>query len=184
MMPSLGELFHDWHDFYMLAGTAAATLVGLMFVAASIGASVFNEQHSAPMHAFFTPTVVHFASVLLTSLLITVPVHNWLSLGILLAAGGLWGSIYCGHILVVLIIRQRFKVDMVDRVFYALIPVLGYLLLLAASALILVHAPASVDVLAIAVLTLMIAGIRNAWDMTLWIMMRAPMSGGAPPPPP
>ena len=33
MMP--GE-WHDWHDFYMLLGTASAALVALLFVAASM----------------------------------------------------------------------------------------------------------------------------------------------------
>src|SRR5215831_16111274 len=45
MQGSAAELFHTWHDFYLLVGTASATLVGLMFVAASIGASVFSEQN-------------------------------------------------------------------------------------------------------------------------------------------
>ena len=47
MGPSLAELLHDWHDFYVLVGTASATLVGLMFVAVSIGTAIFNEDHSA-----------------------------------------------------------------------------------------------------------------------------------------
>src|SRR5262249_26047214 len=42
MHSELGELLHSWHDFYLLVGTASATLVGLMFVAASIGAQVFS----------------------------------------------------------------------------------------------------------------------------------------------
>src|SRR5258706_14185713 len=93
MGPSLAELLHDWHDFYVLIGTASATLVGLMFVAASIGASVFNEEHRAPMKAFVTPTVVHFAAVLFTSLLVTIPTDSWRGHGALLAAGGLAGAI-------------------------------------------------------------------------------------------
>ena len=28
------DALRDWHDFYVLIGTASATLVGLMFVAA------------------------------------------------------------------------------------------------------------------------------------------------------
>jgi hypothetical protein len=172
-MPPIGELFHEWHDFYMLAGAASATLVGLMFVAASIGASVFNEEHRAPMHAFFTPTVVHFASVLLLSLLITVPVHNWLSLGVLMGAGGVFGSIYCGGILVQVIVRRQFKVDVVDRMFYALIPVLGYLAVSAAAVLIVLRSPLSVDVIAVAVMTLLVAGIRNAWDMLVFLATRS-----------
>ena len=122
MPPPPAEIFHDWHDFYMLAGEASATLVALMFVAASIGASLFSEEHSTPMKAFLTPTVVHFASVLFMSLLVIMPTHSWLSLGVLLGAEGLLGSIYCGGILVQIIVQRRFNVDMIDRVFYALIP--------------------------------------------------------------
>src|SRR6266404_7078234 len=73
MGPSLAELLHDWHDFYVLVGTASATLVGLMFVAVSIGTSIFNEDHRAAMTAFITPTVMHFAAVLFACLLGTIP---------------------------------------------------------------------------------------------------------------
>ena len=58
---SLDQTLRDWRDFYVMGGTAAATLVGLMFVFASIGASRFSSKYLAPMRAFITPTVVHFA---------------------------------------------------------------------------------------------------------------------------
>jgi hypothetical protein len=177
-MPSLAELFHDWHDFYMLAGTASATLVGLMFVAASIGAAIFTEENKPPMQAFLTPTVVHFAAVLLTCLLVTIPTHNWLTLGSLIGAGGLAGSVYSGAILVRIVIKRRFNVDLVDGLFYALLPGLGYLLLLAAGALVLLRSAASVDVIAAALLTLLLAGVRNAWDMMVWIAIKTPTSSG------
>jgi hypothetical protein len=64
MQSSLADLLDAWHDFDLLIGTAAATLVGLMFVAASIGASVFLEKDRAAMKAFISPTVVHFSAVL------------------------------------------------------------------------------------------------------------------------
>ena len=54
MDTSLAELVDDWHDFDVLVGTAAATLVGLMFVAASIGASVFTEKDRAALKAFIS----------------------------------------------------------------------------------------------------------------------------------
>jgi hypothetical protein len=73
----LASLARDWHDFYALVGTAAATLVGLMFVAASIGASTFNEKHLEPMRAFITPTVFHFAIALLICILATIPTQTW-----------------------------------------------------------------------------------------------------------
>jgi len=73
MLASPGELLHDWHDFYVLLGTASATLVGLMFVAVSLGSSIFNEDHRAPLTAFITPTVMHFAAVLFACLMVTIP---------------------------------------------------------------------------------------------------------------
>jgi hypothetical protein len=33
------EALKEWHDFYILVGTAGATLLGLLFVAVSLGAS-------------------------------------------------------------------------------------------------------------------------------------------------
>lgn len=180
MGPSLAELLHDWHDFYLLVGTASATLVGLMFIAVSIGASIFNEDHSAGMTAFITPTVMHFAAVLFACLLVTIPTQSWHTLGGLLAAGGLTGSLYCGRLVVAMIIRHRFKVDLIDRLFYALLPLLGYLLALISAALLLMQSAASPNLIAAAVLTLLVAAIRNAWDMMVWIVIKTP-SGGPPP---
>jgi hypothetical protein len=181
MPASPTELLHDWHDFFLLVGTASATLVGLMFVAASIGSSIFNEEHRAPLKAFITPTVVHFAAALVTCLLAVMPTHDWRTLGGLLGAGGIAGLIYGGGILVQIVIRHRYNVDLIDRLFYALVPILGYLLLAISAVLLLMQAAASVDVIAAGLLTLLLAGIRNAWDMTLWIAIKTPSSRGPSP---
>jgi len=183
MSTSLPEILHAWHDFYVLLGTASATLVGLMFVAASIGATVFNEEHGAALKAFITPTVVHFAAALFASLVIMIPAHSWESLGALLGIGGLAGVIYSGSVLMQLIIRHRFNVDVVDRMYYAVIPLVGYVLALAAAVLSFLHVAASEYVMAAALMTLLLAGLRNAWDMMLWIMMKVP-GGTTPPEPP
>jgi hypothetical protein len=176
MPASLSELLHDWHDFYVLAGSASATLTGLMFVAASIGSSILNEEHRAPTNAFLTPTVVHFAAVLFVCLLVTIPNQSWRTLGGLLGAGGLGGSIYCGRIVVQMMIRGTFDLDLIDRLFYAPIPCLGYLLVLISAVLLLIQSTKSVDLLAAGLLTLLGAGIRNAWDLTVSIMIRVPNS--------
>jgi hypothetical protein len=177
---TLTDLLHEWHDFYVLLGTASATLVGLMFVAASIGTTVFNEGHRPALGAFITPTVVHFAAVLFACLVLTMPTHYWESLSAMLGAGGLAGVVYGGRPLMQLIVRHRFNVDLVDRLFYALIPMVGYLLALAASVLGFLHIAESAYVMATALLVLLLAGLRNAWDMMVWIMINVP--GGRPPP--
>ena len=158
MQSSLAELLDAWHDFDLLIGTAAATLVGLMFVAASIGASVFTEKNRAAMKAFISPTVVHFTAVLVVAIVSLIPSHDWPAFAGLLALVGIPGAVYSANLWRQLFIGRSFNIDIVDRLFYALIPVLGYLLLL----------------LAAAQITLLLAGIRNAWDMMLWIVIRAP----------
>src|SRR5437763_15174567 len=85
MHSQLGELLHNWHDFYMLLGTASATLVGLMFVAASIGVQIFTETNRPGTGAFISPTVVHFSSALFLCVAGTIPVHRWFTLGAVVA---------------------------------------------------------------------------------------------------
>jgi hypothetical protein len=174
------ELFHDWHDFYVLVATASATLVGLMFVAMSIGTTVFTEEHRAALETFLTPTVVHFAAVLFSGLVIVIPAESWTSLGAVLGAGGLAGAIYCGRLLMLVVIRHSFNVERIDRLFYLLFPLIGYLLVLATGVLLFMASPVGAVVMAVAILVLLIAGLRNAWDMMVWIVIRAP--GGVPPP--
>ena len=177
---TFAELLHEWHDFYVLLGTASATLVGLMFLAATIGATVFGETNRAALAAFITPTVIHFAAVMFACLVMTVPTHSWHSLGIVLAAGGLAGTIHSVRLLVHLIIRHRYNVDLVDRAFYVLIPLVAYLVALAAAALLFRQSMIGADLMAAALLILLLAGLRNAWDMMTWIMIKTP--GGPPPP--
>ena len=174
MNSSLAELVDDWHDFDLLIGTAAATLVGLMFVAASIGASIFTEKNRAAMEAFISPTLVHFTTVLVIAVLAVVPTHEWVTLAGLLALDGLAGANYSAKLWIQLFVQRRFEVDVIDRLFYAAIPLLGYLLLLIAAFLLLRQSEAGLDLLAAAQITLLLAGIRNAWDMMLWIVIRIP----------
>jgi len=187
MQSSAAELFHTWHDFYTLVGTASATLVGLMFVAASIGASVFSERNRSALQSFLSPTVVNFAAVVFICVGVMIPSQTWLSLGLLLTAGGITGLVYAGRIWIEMIVRRKFQVDVVDRFFYATIPLLGYVLVLASGVMLLLRTNWSAEVTAAALVVLLFAAIRNAWDMTTWIMMRTPtsaqLSSSAEPPP-
>jgi hypothetical protein len=173
MDSELASLARDRHDFYALVGTAAATLVGLMFVAASIGASIFNEKHLEPMRAFITPTVFHFVIALLICILATIPTQTWAMRGILVGSGGLAGLTYSGRIWVRIFSPYGSGIDLADRLFYALIPVLGYLAATVSAVALWMQAPWAPDLMAVALIALLVAGIRNAWDMTVWIVTRS-----------
>lgn len=173
-MDHLGELLRRWHDFYALLGSAAATLTGLMFVAASIAASYFKERSAAGIQAFFTPTVAHFGAVLLVCIVLVAPIPSWKVLGGLLIALGAVGLAYSFAVWV-LIGRHGLiaTIDLADRAWYALSPLAGHLMIVAAAVMLLLHNARGLVVLAIAVLVLLLAGLRNAWDITSWVILRA-----------
>jgi hypothetical protein len=175
MQSPLPELIHSWYDFYLLVGTASATLVGLMFVSASIGAHVFKEENRAAVQAFISPTVMHFSAALFACILAVMPAQTWLTLAGLLAVSGLAGIAYSARVLVQLFIRRVFTVDVADRIFYALIPAAGHVLVVLSSGLLFQQSAWGLSMLAAALVTLLFAGIRNAWDMTIWIVIRTPV---------
>jgi hypothetical protein len=181
MQEPFAEVLHAWHDFYLLAGTASATLLGLMFVAASIGASVFTEKHRAPMRAFLSPTSVHFSAVLLLCLLAAPPWPSAFSLAIALAVSGAAGTIYSARVAADIFIRGHFHIDIADRAFYGVIPLIGHLLVVAAAILLFTRHAAGLEVFAAALMALLAASIRNAWDMMVWIVIRVPVPAGEEP---
>jgi hypothetical protein len=124
-------LLRDWQGFFQLAGTAAATLIGLIFLAISLGARLVPAEDNTALRAFVVPIVIHFGAVLVLSALMLIPAYTPPLLGLTLIAAGLVGL---GYDLGVLESRNDF-----------------------------------LPVLALAALALIIVGLRNAFDLFLWI---------------
>jgi hypothetical protein len=168
--------FHEWHDFFILLGTACATLVGLMFIAISIGANIFKEENRPALEVFLGPTVVHFTSVLVLCILAVVPSHRWLSLAGLDGLIGFAGFIFSARVWFRLT-RSRYEIDTIDRFFYTVLPAIGYLLVLFAASLVYQQSEWGLDAAALGLIMLLVAGIRNAWDMMTWIALKVPNVG-------
>jgi hypothetical protein len=166
-------IFGPWHDFYVLIGTASATLIGLMFVAASVGTGVFTRERQVGLRTFLSPTVVAFSVVLASSLIGVLPVSSRGVPVTLLVSIGLLGAAYSWRVW-----RQMIQggiaasIDLEDRVWYTFVPAVAYLLLATAGAALANDTEAACALLALGVCLLLLAGIRNAWDMTTWIVLR------------
>ncbi len=172
-MQAPSNIFGPWHDFYALIGTASATLVGLMFVAASVGTGVFTPERQVGLRTFLSPTVVAFSVVLGTSLIGVLPVFNRGVPGFLLASIGLLGVGYSWRVWRQMIHGGIAKsIDLEDRVWYTMVPAVAYLVLGMAGVALGMEAEAACALLAVGVCLLLLAGIRNAWDMTTWIVLR------------
>ncbi len=160
-----------WHEFYMLSGTASATLVGLMFVAASVGSGVWERPE--PLRVFLTATVVHFSSILAISLTVLAPLQNDRITGLLIVLESLIGVAYCGLVLRDLVQRGiGASIDWEDRLWYAALPVTGYSLMGLSGILLATQIDLASAVLALSVLLLLVTGIHNAWDITVWVVTR------------
>lgn len=159
-------LLERWHEFYALLGTAASTLVALLFVAVSLGAGFLSEERTAATRAFFSPVIVHFAAVFFISAVGLFPAHNTTIFAVLTAGCAVIGGAISLFITIELL-RHTWTRYVQDHLAYGLLPLISYAGLLAAAVLLLKEHEDALLVLAGALLTLLIVNIRNAWDLTL-----------------
>jgi hypothetical protein len=165
------EALKEWHDFYVLVGTAGATLLALLFVAASLGVGFLTEERQSAANTFMSPVVVHFTSVFFVSAVALCPWHQPTFFAALIAVTALIGAILSTYI-TVQVVRTDMTNYVEDYLAYGLLPDLGYLALLAAAVWIYLEKDFGLDALAGALLLLEIVNIRNAWDLTLTMVRR------------
>ena len=172
-MPGFAAAAQPWHDLFALFGAASATLVGLLFVAASIGSVIFTRERQVAFRAFVSSSVVHFASVLAAGLIVMLPVQSWMLAGVLVGADGLFGLVW-GALVWRGMTRDGIitNIDWDDRLLYAAMPVCGHLVTAAAGIFLLMGDAVGLDVLAASAALVLFVGIRNAWDITAWSVLR------------
>jgi hypothetical protein len=157
-----------WHDFFVLTGTAAVTLTGLLFVVVSMGVRAVSERSAAGMRAFVTPNIYHLGAVFVVSAVYLGPDLTPRVLGGLLTAGALASFAY----LLYTRVHTRWssnRLPPIDWVWYVAAPWGSYALCLVTGVACVVHEAWSTHVVAIAVILLIVTAIRNAWDLILWM---------------
>src|SRR5262245_10154542 len=165
------ESLHAWHEFYLLLGTAGATLLALLFVAVSLGSGFLSSKDQRGTRTFMSPVVIHFTSVFFVSAVCLVPSHGPVFFAILIGATAVLG-IAVSIVITVWVVRTEMTDYVPDYFAYGLLPVGGYLAMLAASVMIYRNQAYAPEVLASGLLLLAIVNIRNAWDLTLSMVRR------------
>ena len=159
-------LLSDWQNFYMIMGTAAATLTGLMFVVTTLIAGIDARLSilTAAVSAFNTPTVVQFAAVLLLAGILSAPWPTFSNLSLLL------GLVSLGMVFYLMIVMRRmrrvphYQSTLEDWLWYMAFPVLAYILLIFAAFALPKNPAPALYVVGAAMILLLLTGIRNAWD--------------------
>ncbi len=96
-----------WANFYVITGTAAATLTGLMFVVITLIVGGMPHRSSSGLGSYSTPTVIHFVATIVIAALLSAPWPTLWEASIPLGLIGLVGLAYGG----VVVRRARHQVN-------------------------------------------------------------------------
>jgi len=168
-----------WESFYVILGSAAAVLTGLVFVAITLiadsGTRRSRQAIEATIEAFNTSTVLHLCAVLVVSALLSAPWQELSHAGLLLGLAGLGGMAYA--LLTVRRLRRQegYRPEREDWLWYAFVPFGAYAALVVA-ALLLPRSPTrALFGIGAILLLLLVLGLRNAWDtVTYTAVQRLP----------
>jgi hypothetical protein len=162
----------EWDNFYVIVGSSAAALTGLMFVVIALMSDFKANENS--IHAFGTPTVVHFGAVLLQSAIIAAPWPSLLGARIALAVYGAAGVIYIFVVLRRARQQKDYKPVFEDWLFHTILPILAYGGIVVASLGLAAWPRRLFFTIAAASLLLLFVGLHNAWDTVTFIVVTRP----------
>ena len=167
-------MFHDWENFYLIVGSAAGALIGLMFVVATLMAGLESSRVSHGARVFFTPIIFHFAVVVVVSAVAVVPEMPAHVAGVILAFCAANGFAYT----IATIFRMSAPgsdnpLHWSDMYFYGVVPAIVYLALAGAAGAVWFAAAGVAYAIGAMVLILLLIGIRNAWDLAIFLLQGA-----------
>ena len=160
-----------WSNFYYLIGSAAAGLIGLLFVVVSFASGRNRQQTLRGIGLYLTPTILHFAAVFATSAVTQAPdltADETAALVIIIALAG----VACCLRSALGILRSPPGMGpphWSDFWLYAGAPAGLYVTLGVAGLGLTTQWVWSPKVMAGALLILLLLAIRDAWDTVTWI---------------
>jgi len=175
-----------WENFYVIIGSSAGGLTGLTFVVIALIRDVVRGVNPSGLGAFVTPTVVHFCGVLALAAFLSIPHQHLATISAGLAVVGTGGVLYglriARHMRDHISPSQYIPVRE-DWICNVILPTLAYAVLLAMAGLLWYASTEALCLVAAATLSLLLIGIRNAWDIAVFMSTNRPGGGGTQSPP-
>jgi hypothetical protein len=153
-MDTFANVIEGWHDFYMMIGAAASTLVGLLFVSLSLNVEVITHEANADLRELALQTFTNFLNVIMLAVLFLIPIQDSLGLGLPLLAISGW-QLY-------VTVRQFLKTRRVR-----VVPALCYLVMTIVAVSVLMGQTGSLYWLVPVMITLIIGASNNSWNLLL-----------------
>ena len=170
-----------WSNFFFLVGSAAAGLIGLMFVIVTLMAGAERSKALRAQALYMTPTIAHFGAVFAISAVSLAPGLTLRETACLIAFLALLGFA-CAARAVIGFGRPRSGPDgphWSDSWLYATLPAALYAALVVATFAVWKHAAWASRTQAALLLALLLLGIRNAWDLVSWMAPSRPRPGAS-----
>jgi hypothetical protein len=157
-----------WSNFFVMTGSAGATLVGLLFVVVTLGTGLPTSRTLDIARASMTPALYSFSGVLLQSMVALVPwPSNW-PCGAIFVVMGIGGVLYR-----ISAIRFRSTLHLkaisgpIDRIFHNVVPLVASVSLISGGAGLIAGAAFGPFAIAGASMLLLVSGIYRTWGQTL-----------------
>lgn len=161
----------SWQNFYILAGTASATLIGLIFVAVSLHIDLIGESGAATILSLARRTFTRFIMVVVVALLFLVPRQDELGLGLPLLALGVVDAVRTfrvgRHSLTALKRTLDVEEAMSRIVFPVALPSISSVGLLFVAATVLTGTTSYLYLMVPIIAAILTNAASNAWDLML-----------------
>jgi len=160
----------SWESFYVIIGSSGAALIGIQFVVLTLVANMPRRPPMTSVRAFASPTVVHFASTVVLSAVMSVPWRSPVTPALALVLGGSGGVAYASVVIRRIRHQTYYTPVWQDWVWYAVLPSGAYAVLAMGAAMLRMDPPLGAVGIAAAALGLLLIGIHNAWDSVTHIV--------------
>jgi hypothetical protein len=170
MVQGTKAMFNGWENFFLMAGGAAAVLIGLIFVVISLIQDRPRSQVLAGSKLYMGPIVLSVSFVLALSAAALSPGISRCEFVAIMGVITLWGLVR-GFISMVGIGRLT-KVHWTDIWFYGVYPSIIYLGLGVVALALWMGWWWAQKALAVVITLGLLLAIRNEWDLITWIAPR------------
>jgi len=164
-------MFEHWGEFYLLAGSAAAVLIGLIFVVVTLMQDKPRSTMMAGARLYMGPVVLQVSFVLVLSAAALTPDIAPRDYAIVAAVVALWG-IFRGVQSTVGIRKLNWQEDpphWTDQWFYGVFPTILSLGVAEVAWAFWIGEPWAVHGVAVAITAILLLSIRNEWDLVTWL---------------
>ena len=172
-------MFEGWGEFYLLAGSAAAVLIGLIFVVVTLMQDRPRSSVLTGSRLYMGPVVLHVSFVLVLSAAALIPHISGNAFAVVAAGVALWGL---ARAIMSIVGIHGYRNDnspphWTDAWFYGAVPALLYLALGAVAWAFWTEQPWAVNGVAAVITAMLLISIRNEWDLVTWLAPHADNDG-------